>query len=205
MNIQIEPTNNCNTHCIFCPREKIPVTGYMEPKTFHTIVQRVKEFQEELPKPLKIYLCGLGEPLLHPNIIDFIAYASQHGIHSTITTNGFLLDSKLSKSLIDAGLNQISFSVSGINDIYKKIHKFDFKIIKKNILSFLKYSKDKCNVIITIVKCEYNKGSIDQLYTYWRDRGIEQFMTFELCNRGGAYDNRKSFSRGISPHLFFQS
>jgi MoaA/NifB/PqqE/SkfB family radical SAM enzyme len=192
-NIQIELTNNCNTHCIFCPREKISSTGYMEPKIFHTIVKRVKEFQEELPKPLKIYLCGLGEPLLHPNIKDFITYAFQHGIASSIATNGFLLDSKLSKTLIDAGLSEIAFSVSGINDIYKKIHKLDFEIIKKNILSCLEYAENKCSVIITIIKCEYNKTSIDQIVEYWRNAGIKQFLIFEENNRGGAYDNHKSF------------
>jgi MoaA/NifB/PqqE/SkfB family radical SAM enzyme len=193
LHVQIELTNNCNTNCIFCPREETPTTGYIEPRIFHKIVQRAIEHQEKFQTPVGIYLCGQGEPLMHPNIVDFIAYVSQYGLFSSIATNGFLLDSKLSKSLIDAGLKEISFSASGINDIYKKIHKFDFEIIKKNILSCLKYSKNKCNVIISIVKCEYNEESIDQIMEYWRHEGIKQFWTFDIMNRAGALDNYKSF------------
>ena len=193
--VEVEITNHCNTHCIYCPRGKMPALGYMDPKIFPTIVQRVKEFEEQFQKPAGIYLCGHGEPLMHPNIIDFISFLSKNGIFSFMNTNGFLLDSKLSKSLINAGLNEIAFSVSGINDVYKKIHKFDFEIIEKNILSFLKYSKNKCNVIISIVKCEYNITSIDQIMEYWRHKGLgnHQFLIFEQTNRGGAHDNRKSF------------
>jgi MoaA/NifB/PqqE/SkfB family radical SAM enzyme len=207
MHIHIEPTNNCNTHCIFCPREKTPTAGYMDQKIFHTIIQRAKEFQEQFKKLAGIYnigtnrryqvvLCGLGEPLLHPNIVDFISYVSQYGIKTTITTNGSLLNSKLSKSLIDAGLNEIIVSASGIDNIYKKIHKLDFEIIENNILSCLKYSKNKCNVYISITKCPYNKTSIDQIKEYWMHKGITQFLTFEENNRGGAYDNHKSYING---------
>ena len=72
--IDIELTNNCNALCAFCPRDKTPETGFMDFKTFKKAVERA----ENDHTPPIIHLCGLGEPLLHPDIIKFVKYLSDN-------------------------------------------------------------------------------------------------------------------------------
>ena len=60
-----------------------------------------------------IYYANLfhrGEPLLHPDIAYMISYAAKKGIKTGIHTNATLLDGKLGKDIIMAGLDSISFS-----------------------------------------------------------------------------------------------
>ena len=66
--VDIEVTNHCNTNCIFCPRQAIGKKGYMDFKTFKKAVDRLLEV-----KPLPATnICGLGEPLMHPEIVEFV-------------------------------------------------------------------------------------------------------------------------------------
>jgi len=197
MFIHIELTNNCNTNCVFCPREKILDTGYIEKSTFEKIIERVKEFQRRHPnEPEKVNICGLGEPFLHPDIVDFISMLTKNKLFSSIASNGFLVNKEKSKKLIKSGLKEMFYSVSGIDELYSKIHKLDFNVVKDNILSFKKYAKNKCSVWILITKCEYNKSSIEELKNYWISQGIHKIVVWEENNRGGSYDNRKSLLAG---------
>lgn len=54
-----------------------------------------------------------GEPLLRPDLEEFISYAETRGIWSTITTNGVLLDEMRVGSLKQAGVKSIQISLDG--------------------------------------------------------------------------------------------
>ena len=55
----------------------------------------------------------MGEPLLHPHIVDMVAAASQLGADTELITNGLLLDEEKAISLIEAGLGRLIVSVDG--------------------------------------------------------------------------------------------
>ena len=55
-----------------------------------------------------------GEPLLNPNLPEIIDYAKKKGVLETIiNTNATKLDSKMSKKLIESGLDLMIFSFDG--------------------------------------------------------------------------------------------
>ena len=71
-----------------------------------------------------------GEPLLHPEICDFVKYAKDKGLIDVyFNTNAMLLDGNMAKKLIDAGLDRLSISFEGYTrDVYEKYRlgsKFD--------------------------------------------------------------------------------
>lgn len=194
----IELTNHCNTSCIFCPRDSISRKGFITFETFKKAVQRI----EEAGYPPEITICGVGEPLLHPQLVDFVAFLSERRLNSNLKTNAFLLDKSLSQKLINAGLNHLGPSLSHIEDAYFKIHKLDFETVKSNVLNFIDVSAGRCEVTLSITLCEHNENDLDQLIAYWEELGVKRFLIYDNVNRGGSLnqnyhfqDNKKYYAK----------
>ncbi len=57
-----------------------------------------------------------GEPLLKKQVIDLVKFINQEGfLDVSMTTNGFLIDKEMARSLSDAGLRMISLSLDSSN------------------------------------------------------------------------------------------
>jgi len=102
----IDVTRRCNLRCIMCPQS----TGLRDPETdmsmamFRDIIDAVRENQ-----PLvKLYLSG--EPLLHENLFDMIAYAGVQGCQTMIHTNATMLTRDVSEKLLLSSLTFLSLS-----------------------------------------------------------------------------------------------
>src|SRR5690242_2124262 len=108
--LQVEVTAACNLRCRMClVRYRPPVSrsvGSMSFDTFRALV-------DDVPGLEKITLQGLGEPLLNPELVAMVAYASGRGIRVGFNTNGTLLDARRAEALIGAGLDWLHVSVDG--------------------------------------------------------------------------------------------
>lgn len=107
--IYIEITNACNLNCSFCIKNKRKI-NYLNKEEFKTIINKIKNYTDE------IYMHILGEPLMHPNIVDFINYASNNGLLVNITTNGYLIE-KIKDS---NNIHRLNISIHSFNEAYKK-------------------------------------------------------------------------------------
>lgn len=83
--IYIEITNRCNLNCSFCIHNK-RVFKDITFDDYKIIIDKIKNHTKE------IYLHVLGEPLLHPCVNEFIAYAAKNNLFVNITTNGYLIN-----------------------------------------------------------------------------------------------------------------
>lgn len=102
--IYIEITNVCNLSCSFCIGN-VRVPRFMTNDEFTHIVQQTKPYTNH------IYLHVLGEPLIHPQLQEFLSVAHHFGMHVNITTNGTLL-TKTQKILLNApALRKVSVSL----------------------------------------------------------------------------------------------
>ena len=76
--IFIDPTNVCNFHCSFCPRNQSDFHKYagnythMSLSLFTKLINDLKQFPEKL-KVLRLYY--LGEPLLCPDFLSILEQA----------------------------------------------------------------------------------------------------------------------------------
>ncbi len=65
-----------------------------------------------------------GEPTLNPRLPDMVRYAKARGIPDVaFLTNGGLMTPELTRALVDAGLDWISFSIDGLGADYERIRK----------------------------------------------------------------------------------
>jgi radical SAM protein with 4Fe4S-binding SPASM domain len=150
--IQIFPIYKCNFRCTYCgvfnkkikDRFFITEKEIMDFDLYSKCIRDMKFFPEKI-KTLRFV--GIGEPLLHPKIIQMIRYA--YIIHVAykieIITNGSLLSKKMSDNLIEVDcLDRMIISVQGLdNKTYKNVSgiKFDFNKFVENIKYFYEHKK----------------------------------------------------------------
>jgi len=106
--VYLEITNICNMSCSFCHRTRREPRR-MSYEEFRSIIRDLTPLTEY------IYYHIMGEPLTHPLLPEFIAYASSLGFKSAVTTNGTLLK-KRGDELIDSGVYKVSISVHSFEE-----------------------------------------------------------------------------------------
>lgn len=166
--IGIETNNTCNLQCRHCPvpREMTRPKGLMSFSVFQKIININ-------PCLRRIYLTDWGEPLLHPEIIEMIAYAHSRGIHVSLTTNGTLLDESMSEKLMRAGLDLIKISIDGGKQTYEKIRGFPYLRIKEKLHEFLRLRKvmgSRIWIEVTMVVYEETIGEIEPFLAEWQGK-----------------------------------
>lgn len=156
----VDPSSLCNFQCKFCPtgnRDLIRRTGRyqgnLDFKLFKKIIDDLKDFS----KPIKVLrLYKEGEPLINPDFVDMIKYAKDSGrvLRVDTTTNGALLNPKLNRQMIKAGLDQIHISVNGVSaeQIFKYTNtRVDFKKYCDHIRDLYE-NKGNCVIYIKSIK-----------------------------------------------------
>ncbi len=156
--IQIDICSACNLKCNFCfhsDTETIQKSnikfGTMSLELFQKIIDDMRAcWGKQAIKKLRLF--KVGEPLMNPDVGRMVAYAKEAEVAECIeiTTNGTLLNEKLSLELIDAGLDILNISVNGINEQqYKDVcqYEMDFKDFYKKIEFFYKH-KQNCKIFI---------------------------------------------------------
>ena len=76
----LEITDKCNIYCEGCYRQQM---------TGHKTLDQIKEeilFFKKWRNPDNVSIAG-GEPLIHPQITDIVAFIAQNGIKPVILTN----------------------------------------------------------------------------------------------------------------------
>ena len=121
--IYVEITNRCNLSCSFCSKVEKPLRN-MTIEEFKCIIEKIKDYTDT------IYLHVKGEPLVHPNLIEFLNVAEEHNIKVNLTTNGTLFPNLVDKLKECKSLKKINFSLHSENnkenyleDIFKNVEK----------------------------------------------------------------------------------
>ncbi len=191
--VDVEITNRCNALCTFCPRDKMPKLGSMSSGTFDQVLSRLIEYRADT----RLFFAGFGEPLLHPEIADFVGRAKSKGIFTGINTNGALLNESLSHRLLSLGLDVMTFNVASFDENYEELYNLDFDVTLKNVESFISMNESmgsKCDIWGYIVKNDLNESSINEVKKFWKKVGIKNFMLSEETNRGGALNTAECLS-----------
>lgn len=106
--LHLELTNICNFSCEFCPDAKMKrQRGMMPLELAQSILDEVS--RTKVAKMVLFHV--MGEPTLHPHLVDIAAYASGRGIETCLTTNGSRLDPELTDELVRAGVGRIIISL----------------------------------------------------------------------------------------------
>jgi radical SAM protein with 4Fe4S-binding SPASM domain len=140
--IEYSPVGNCNHRCLFCAYDYI---GYQSRRLDREkTLKSIKEFATLGVKSM--LFAGEGEPLVHPNIDEFILECYANKIDSAIYTNGVLLTQKRVEAILDKmTFVRVSFN-GGDRETYAKVHQADdFDKVAENLKFAVEY-KNKHNI-----------------------------------------------------------
>jgi radical SAM protein with 4Fe4S-binding SPASM domain len=110
--LDIEVTNLCNLRCSFC------ATTYFGPEVARGRIA-AETVRAVLEQGAELGLYGVkfndrGEPLLHPELFEFVRLAKRLGLVDVyFNTNAMLLDEAKAREAVASGLDRISISVEG--------------------------------------------------------------------------------------------
>ena len=182
--LRVEPTNNCNLHCPKCatgigadPRPK----GYMSFTDFKQILDQVKRYC------FFVRLDGLGEPMLHPRLYDFIRYAKQNGVATALSTNLHFLPGG-PEALLKSGLDHIIISLDGINqETYERYRKNgDYDKVMKNLHEIVTLKKNgnfHLMVEVQYIMFDFNKLDLEEYYSFASEIGADRVTIINIEGR----------------------
>lgn len=169
--IYLEITNQCNLKCPFCIQNKRK-PKYLTKDEFKKILFKVEKYTDYL------YFHIMGEPLLHPNIKEFISLA-HYKFKINITTNGYLI-------------KRIA-SVKNIRQLNISLHSYDSKY---NITV-----KEYMNNIFEVIDSDNFKSTYISL-RFWVKNRYHQEMLDEINKHYNLNLDKKIGNYTINNHIF---
>jgi len=171
-----------------CPRERMNrKPGIMNFETYRKIIDDAASI--DVPH---VRLFMFGEPLLHPKLIEMIKYAKSKNIPKVdFNTNATLLNKKISREIIDSGLDRIIFSVDGINKkTYESVRRGGkYQKVVKNIEYFMQLKNNLSrgpHTILQTIVMNQTKPEITSFEGKWKSV-VDEVSVTELNTYGGMY------------------
>ncbi|MBM3250565.1 MAG: radical SAM protein, partial [Candidatus Omnitrophica bacterium] len=113
--VQIDLTNDCNNNCIGCwcnspllEEKMLPPEAKRQTMPFGLVQEVLDELAFLGTK--EIYFSGGGEPFMHPEIMEVLAYTKRKGFDCCVNTNFTLLNKEKVRQLIDIGVDHLNVS-----------------------------------------------------------------------------------------------
>ncbi len=174
--LQIEPTSICNYRCVFCYQTDVTFTkagsghmGLMALPLFQRIVDQAQDQCEALT------LASRGEPLVHKQLEEMLAYVRGKFLALKLNTNASLLTEPLCHAILQADLNTLVFSVDAVAEPgYSQLRVGgDLDRVVANILRFRDirarhYSGARTITRVSGVQVPGSSG-IDEMERFWHD------------------------------------
>jgi radical SAM protein with 4Fe4S-binding SPASM domain len=159
----IEISNACNLKCTMCPRSMMqrPIQ-FMDASTFESLISDNRETLEF------VSLNGYGEPLLHPEIFNFLAVCRKYGVRTGISTNCSTLNEKKAKALLENPPDIITLAIDGVSaEDYEKVRVGAvFETVTENVSRFLAICADYKHPMYIILQCIYMTETKHQISSF---------------------------------------
>jgi radical SAM protein with 4Fe4S-binding SPASM domain len=176
ISVSIEPTTACNLSCPECPsglKSFTRSTGTIRNDAFRQKIDKL--FKETLY--LNFYF--QGEPFLHKNFLDMVAYASSKGMYTVTSTNAHFFDDDTAKKTIQSGLDRLIVSIDGTTqDIYEQYRiGGDLSKVLKGVSSLVSWKKKlRSNtpmIVFQYLVVKPNEHQIDSAKELAKELGVD--------------------------------
>ena len=127
----IEVTRQCNFRCIMCPNQQFAKNqkGHMDIDLFNKIIHKIAPYAEI------VKLHWIGEPLLHPQIIDLIKIArSNINTKLNLVTTIFVKKTHSSQKNLVELMQQIVLYLQRLMKSLEQLHQEFLFVLQKIIL-----------------------------------------------------------------------
>lgn len=213
----IYPYQGCNLACSYCEYIKENTKPHRR-MDFSVIKANLDILMEKGLESIEF--CGGGEPLLHPELLDFSQYLKERGLSLGILTNGMKFDPSQAADWVRA-FSYIRFSLDAATpETFEKVKGAPaegFNRVRENIKAMIRAvasTKAPCEVSIKACLTPDNVMEIQQMVALAQELGVDS-MAFKAARNTpmelsaelikGAQENilaLKAKSNGENPQIF---
>lgn len=176
--INIDTMNGCNLACPFCPtgtRQLSRKRGRLSLDQVRKVIDACKDHA------LAVRFYNWGEPFLNPDIFDMIRYASEAGIHTTVSSNMSIRVDNLAEKILDSGLDNIHVSIDGLEQetLERYRRKADIDLVFENIRRLVALKKERGsrrpNLELVFLVFRHNEHELPRLQQVRKELGADSF------------------------------
>lgn len=188
-----ELTDRCNFNCTFCRSQE--QRGYRD-IDFDKCIEVLREAQN-----CNIYgnwfneiqLNGNGESLLYARIADVVREAKKLFDSVETTTNGYFLTEDIAEALLNAGIDKLCISLTGITtDVYSKFQGSGISLeqceknldrVINNVIALVKKRNElnkKTLIVLRYIKSDDSRKHLKEYTRFWRKHGADAIFVTEL-------------------------
>lgn len=180
--VGLEINQTCNLYCEHCFSRGGENAFHMETETVKRVL---REIREEL-KPFEVDLAG-GEPTLHPDFEEIIAYASEElGLAVTVSTNGTRYSDDL-VSLFDAHGVSLGVSLSSADPASHDAFRGMDGAFAETVEGIERFVENDIRVSVRTTVTQNNVDGLEEIAELAADLGASEtyFLRFVPTGRGG--------------------
>jgi len=181
VSVDMELTNRCSTDCLMCPREAITrPEGLMSECIFKAVSEKL------IGEGSLITFSGMGDPLSHPNVFEWICDIRKKGVDVGIVINPASLNKEISQKLVGSGPNSITLSFPSLRrSVFEKLcPNVSYDDAFKRTLELIDLAGENVGLRVAGIITGINTGEQEEYVSFWKERGVGSGMT--VCHgRGG--------------------
>ncbi|MEW6712295.1 MAG: radical SAM/SPASM domain-containing protein [Candidatus Riflebacteria bacterium] len=178
----IELTSVCHQNCAFCPRSRLTrPAGFMEMGFLKKLLLQLSAINS------RVTFCGMGTPLLHPQVKEIFAFCrSIRGVNFGLTIQAPALGKHELEILEETRPGFIEISFPTIDPLlFSQIfpgQKFENSL--NNVSQILEINPPLRGITVVAVKTAGEKISAEETVNFWAEKGLACRIN-ECHSRGG--------------------
>jgi MoaA/NifB/PqqE/SkfB family radical SAM enzyme len=194
--MEIELTNRCNLACVQCLRSR-----GLKPYTLGDItVENYQAILAQFPHVMHLCLNGFGEPTLHKQFFEIVAYTRQQrpwckiGIYS----NGMPIDEEKAYKLMDCGLTEVDISIDAADsDTYRRVRRGGkLDVLHQNIKRLMDVRRETRArfpmVGVNFVMLNENEGELVPFIEQAAELGVDFVNCITYASYDWGFRNRRT-------------
>ncbi len=198
----LDITRECNLKCIMCPQSR--GLALRPTKMTLDLFRRIVDDICANHPLLKLY--ASGEPLLHENLFEMIAYAATQGCQTMIHTNAVGLTLAVSEKILASSLTFLSFSWDGVSvEIYERLRPpAQFEQVRANIRAYLDLRRQRGHgpqTTIEVIQMRDTENLIQPFVAEWMASGADDVRVVPYLTWHGLVDDRHVGERPQLPRF----
>ncbi|MFM9423030.1 MAG: hypothetical protein RIR06_1491 [Bacteroidota bacterium] len=187
ISLSIEPTTSCNLGCPECPsglKQFSRPTGNLKSEQLYNWLNPIVD------QLWYVNFYFQGEPFIHKEILNQIAFVSKQGVFTSTSTNAHFITKEIAENIIASGLDQLIISIDGTTqETYEKyrIHGKLDKVLEgtANIIEAKKNLQSSTpHVVFQFLVVAHNEHQIEDAKQLAKEYDVNEirFKTAQVYN-----------------------
>jgi radical SAM protein with 4Fe4S-binding SPASM domain len=172
-------TRACNLNCVHCYND----SGTAAASNELTTVEALAVLDDLAKFGVPSVLFSGGEPLMRPDLMELIAYATQLGLRAVISTNGTLIGCQTAQEIREAGVTYVGISLDGIGKVNDRFRGME-GAFDKAVRGIRNCRDAGVRIGLRLTLTRRNAQDIERLFEFFEAEGIERVCFYHLVPSG---------------------